>query len=60
MNNNTENVYCDGSGNIFNSLNNSLQDYLYTSHYNPNYPFLHFKKLQNYVMSFPRVLYCET
>jgi len=30
MNNTTENVYCDESGNIFNSLNNSLQDYLYS------------------------------
>jgi len=29
MNNNKENIYCDESGNIFNSLNNSLQDSLY-------------------------------
>ena len=29
MNNATETVYCDDSGNVFNSLNYSLQDYLY-------------------------------
>jgi len=29
MNNNKENIYCDESGNIFNSLHNSLQDSLY-------------------------------
>jgi len=29
MNNNKENIYCDESGNIFYSLNNSLQDSLY-------------------------------
>jgi len=39
MNNKTENLYCDRIGKIFNFLNNSLQDYLYTSHYNLNYPF---------------------
>jgi hypothetical protein len=29
LNNNKEKIYCDESGNIFNSLNNSLQDSLY-------------------------------
>jgi len=29
MNNNKENTFCDEGGNIFNLLNNSLQDSLY-------------------------------
>jgi len=29
MNSNKENIYCNDSGNIFNSMNNSLQDTLY-------------------------------
>jgi hypothetical protein len=39
MNNHKENIYCDDSGSIFNSLNNSLLDL----QPNPNYPCLHFK-----------------
>jgi len=30
MNNNKENIYCDESGNIFNSLDNSLQNSLHS------------------------------
>jgi len=44
MNSNKENIYCDESGNIFNSLNNFSERLpVPTSHYYPNYPFLHFK-----------------
>jgi hypothetical protein len=60
MNSNKENIYCNESGNIFNSLNNSLQDSVYPHPIIILITLFSILKLQNYVMSFPRTLCHKT